>query len=548
MLRRSFIKNWAAAGLVGAVPPSTIRTPAGGTGKRKPRIMFNHDGRHGMIYMYEPPIQKEEYEAGVDEFLGTPVEALMFGLGDGRTMLHDTKVGELWGHNVRQWPEPVFQRAARNARALIAAGHDPLRIICDRAHANGLLIYPALWVQMDSGERGRDVRSSDFRFDHKHLEIGAGGGIDPSFPGKTGLDFKHKEVQDERFAVIEETLTRYPVDGFDLNLNLMPYYFRPDEVEAGRKVMTSWITRVYRAVKKSGAERELAIRIPASLEKCSSVGLDIQEWIRQGIVDVLIGESHWSFWGLDQTADFRPLVAAARGSQCRVHAVLASNVDSDRRSHASIEMIRAAACNYWDQGIDGLYVGEWLGNWPFQASFYEKLREMPHPDAMAARDKVYFIPTVMGRYPKPDPALQLPRDLKVNEPVKVEWSIADDLPRWHKRGRVHKVLLRMRVLNTNELDQLSFRLNGNTLPDSLLRKINETYKLKAPRYRVFGYWYIFRLDPEHFPKRGKNRLEVTLTRRDPDLAAKISLRDVEMEIQYLRGKNFGRDQDPDLET
>ena len=38
-------------------------------------------------------MQKEEYEAAVDELLGTPVEALVFSLGEGRTMLHDTKAG-----------------------------------------------------------------------------------------------------------------------------------------------------------------------------------------------------------------------------------------------------------------------------------------------------------------------------------------------------------------------------------------------------------------------------------------------------------------------
>ena len=43
----------------------------------KPRFMFYHDGRHPLIYMYEPPIEKEEYEAGVDELVGTPVEAII---------------------------------------------------------------------------------------------------------------------------------------------------------------------------------------------------------------------------------------------------------------------------------------------------------------------------------------------------------------------------------------------------------------------------------------------------------------------------------------
>ena len=73
---------------------------------KKPRIYFHNDGRHPLIYMYEPPMQKEEFEAAVDELLGTPVEALVFSLGEGRTMLHDTQAGELWGHNVDKWPPP----------------------------------------------------------------------------------------------------------------------------------------------------------------------------------------------------------------------------------------------------------------------------------------------------------------------------------------------------------------------------------------------------------------------------------------------------------
>ena len=53
-------------------------------------------------------MQKEEYEAAVDELVGTPVDTLMFCLGDGRTVLHDTKVGELWGHNVDKMAPHYF--------------------------------------------------------------------------------------------------------------------------------------------------------------------------------------------------------------------------------------------------------------------------------------------------------------------------------------------------------------------------------------------------------------------------------------------------------
>ena len=517
----------------------------------QPRIMFYHDGRHPLIYMYEPPMQKEEYEAGVDELVGTPVDALMFCLGDGRTVLHNTKVGEIWGHNVKKWSHLTFHRAHRNARCLIRAGHDPLRLICDRAHAKGLLVYPTLLVQQGRGEPGQDVRCSNFRFENAHLEIGAGGDLDPDFPGLTCLDFKHEEVREERFALIEETLNTYPVDGFELQLNYTPYYFHPDDVEAGRKIMTAWIGRVCRAVKNSGPERELAIRIPASIEGCLQVGLDVREWLRRGIVDVLIGQTFSGPELLDATVDFRSLVEAVKGTSCRVHAALHSHVDSDRLAEATIEMIRAATCNYWAQGVDGLYLAHWFGNWPYPASFYEKLRELPHPDIMAPRDKHYYVPTETGRYPRPvtEPGvdMDLPAALDVDKPTRVRFRTSDDLPHWHKTGRVHDVLLRVRIMNTTERDRLRFRLNNKDLPAEHLRKINQMYRMSAPRYRTgSGYWFVYRTDRAHWPGKGLNTLEVTLLKRDPDITSQIYLRDVELEVKYLMGKNFHRGQDPDL--
>ena len=253
-----------------------------------PRIMYYHDGRHPLIYMYEPPMQKEEYEQAVDELVGTPVEALMFCLGDGRTVLHDTKVGELWGTINEKWDHIIFRRAHQNAKRFIEAGNDPLRIVCDRARAKGIKIYPTLLVQQGSGEFGVDMRTSSFRLDNKHLEIGAGGDLDPTAPGLDCLDFKHEEVRQERFELIEETLKNYDIDGFELQMNYLPYYFHPDGVEAGRDIMTAWIRRVYEAVKESGSQRELAIRIPNSIEDCLAKGMDLREWIGQGMATLEI--------------------------------------------------------------------------------------------------------------------------------------------------------------------------------------------------------------------------------------------------------------------
>lgn len=554
MRRRSFLHR-TAAGAAGALPVAMAQTPevrASGA-RQRPKIMFYHDGRHPLIYMYEPPMQKEEYEAAVDELVGTPVQAIMFGMGDGRTVLHDTKVGELWGHRVEKWPHTIFRRAHQNARMLIDSGHDPLRIVCDRAHQKGMLLYPTLLVQLGSGNEN-DVRTSNFRLRNRHLEIGARGGIDPSFPKGSLhlLDFKQSEARRERYALIEETLTRYPVDGFELQLNYGTHYFRPDEIDEGRKIMTEWIADVSRAVRKSGASRELAVRVPGSLEGCWSVGLDVKEWIRRGLVDVVVPQIFGGPELIDATFDVRAFVAAAKGSGTRIHPTLQSDVDSDRIGQAPIEMIRAAASNYWAQGVDGLYLSHWFNRWPYQASFYEILREIPHPDVMAPKDKFYSIPTASHRHQNPaeglEPGLkmQLPVTLAESTRAEVRFPVADDPARWAKVGRLHEVLLRVRLTDTTELDRYEFRFNGRVLDPAGNRRINETYKMVSPRYRVFGYWYIWRLNQADWPVTGTNRFEVTLTRRDPAIVPPVKLRDVELEIKYKMGKNFHRGQDPDL--
>ena len=513
----------------------------------KPRIMFYHDGRHPHIYRYEPPMQKEEYQACIDELVGTPIEAVMFCLGEGRTVLHDTKVGELLGHNVDKWDHLVFHRAHQNAKGLIEAGHDPLRIVCERAHEKGLLLYSTLLVQ-NFGPEVATVRCSNFRWENRHLEIGARGDLNPDTPWIDGLDFKHQEVQDERFALIEETLNEYPVDGFELQLNNYPRYFHPDEVDAGIGVMTDWIGRVHEAVKRSGTDRELVIRVLASLEDALSIGLDLETWVKWRIVDALVGEPFSAPHRIDPNTDFRPLAALVNGSACRCIAAIHSHVDSDRLAEAPISMVRAAACNYWEQGIDGLYLAQWFPHWPYQADFYERLREIPHPDIMEAKDKYYYIPTENARPHEPWVSTQLPIKMEVNKPVTAKFTISDNLPRWDKIGRVHAVLLRVGIAGTTELDRIRFSFNGKALPESILRKINQMYRMSGPRNRSGPtYWFIFRLDRAHFPQRGENTLEVTLLERAPDLLGDVALRDVELELKYLMGRNFHRGfVDPDL--
>jgi hypothetical protein len=41
--------------------------------------------------------------------------------------------------------------------------------------------------------------------------------------------------------------------------------------------------------------------------------------------------------------------------------------------------------------VDGFYVDHGFYNWPYDASFYEKLRKLPFAEVLAPRDKSYSV-------------------------------------------------------------------------------------------------------------------------------------------------------------
>ena len=167
----------------------------------------------------------------------------------------------------------------------------------------------------------------------------------------------------------------------------------------------------------------------------------------------------------DPGHDWRPLVEAAAGTPARVFASVYSHLNSDRLSEAPIAMVRAAAANAWAQGVDGLYVNQWFYNWPYDASFYEKLRELPFAEVLAPRDKSYWVPGGgPERLEDGAPPPQLPLPLAAGGHGEVCFEIADDVAGMAAAGRLHSCLLRLRLTGATEQDRLRVSLNGVRSP------------------------------------------------------------------------------------
>ena len=77
--------------------------------------------------------------------------------------------------------------------------------------------------------------------------------------------------------------------------------------------------------------------------------------------------------------------------------------------------------------------------------------------------------------------------MEIDRSVTTKFIVSDSLPRWDKVGRVHEVLLRVGIAGTTELDRIRFSLNGKQLPESILRKINQMYRMSGPRKPIRSY-------------------------------------------------------------
>ena len=160
---------------------------------------------------------------------------------------------------------------------------------------------------------------------------------------------------------------------------------------------------------------------------------------------------------------------------------------------------------------------------------------------METRDKHYHLLTQPGRGAE-DTVLQtrapLPAELEVGRPVRLDFTISDDLPRWGFGGTGPSGAAEDPGEADDRVGPLAVSVERAELPEDSLRKINHMYKMHAPRQRISGYWFVYTLERGHWPKKGANRMEITLLERDPEVTKPIRIRDLELETRYLMGKNF----------
>ena len=105
------------------------------------------------------------------------------------------------------------------------------------------------------------------------------------------------EIRDLAFGFIEEVCRNYDVDGVELDFFRHLCYFKSTAMggaasDEERDMMTDLMRRVRKMTEEVGIERGrpilVAVRVPDSVGFCRDMGFDIEKWMREGLVDILI--------------------------------------------------------------------------------------------------------------------------------------------------------------------------------------------------------------------------------------------------------------------
>lgn len=269
----------------------------------------------------------------------------------------------------------------------------------------------------------------------------------------------------------------------------------------------------------------IGARIFPTEELNRQTGLDVDTWLREGLVDY-VAPAVYSAFVLDANMPIDWLVNAAHEQDISVYGVLQPFCTNERRrfqalKHSTPAMIRAAAANFLELGTDGFYT--WHLPWPLGAVERGILTELGHPDLMEELDKQYFLRR-RAEGASFEYETFLPLEIP-SHPVKgyqIPFSIADD----PHNDRIHHVQLRMNVANVVSADTLEVFLNGRSLAGETCTR---TLDGRIAPYREF--WLEFELETVR-PQRGRNILEISLKRRPPGLAGLITINDVEVIVEY----------------
>ena len=532
---------------------------------RKRRIIYNNDGddalfaRDGLEHEHDVAEALAVRTSGelVDDFLNARSTPLIGSQVDsnwyascmaGLTFSHHTKLGGFYG---KELPQELVDRY----------GRDTLQVQLDFSRENGMEAVWALRMNdvhdaFPMGSRRWHYGLARFKVEHPECMIGKEGDWerfanevdDTDKRGWTKLDFAMPIVRDHIFSIIREVAQNYDVDAIGMEFFKYYPFFRESRegkpVEAEHvEIMTDLLRQIRKVADEEGDKRGrpilLAAHTPPTLAHSRFVGLDLETWLSEELIDQLMpgglresvfcdshadmiefGHRHevpvypclpWAFWDrwvyLDlaqgKHRSFDSYIETLYGGQPD-RLGKPSYILEFNRWEGTFAAWRGAAMNLFNDGADGLYIFNPALGRP------EWWREIGDPATMAGKDKLFGVDRFPGESGNVEQV-----ELTQGRPVRMSFLVGEDT------AGSSQLRLRAHLWDLTSNDDIAVQLNGKQLEG-----LQITDAFASPEE---GQWLECGLNSDQV-KRGKNSLEMLLNKRTESQQSPLLLNGIQLAV------------------
>lgn len=353
---------------------------------KKRRIIFNNDGNEP-VYKLKEATPEALLKVRTSPLEGSQVDAIFYCTWSSgfSYFTHNTKVGSVFTE--------TRDRLSNNKTAeLIARGHDPLTVMADWCRDHDVELF---WsFRMNDTHDASSAWYGPLLFPplkKQHPEWLVGSKTKKPRNGRwTAVDFTHSEICDLAFQYVKEVCENYDVDGVELDyFRHLNYFKRVSWGEPAGKQELEQLNQLMRRIRKMteqiGQQRGkpilVAIRVPDSVEYARVLGLDVETWLKEDLVDIL------TVTGYFRLNPWKTSVALGHKYDVPVYAGLSESRQKDktaRKVYASNAGFRGRALNAWNQGVDGVYLFNSFD------PHHPLWRELGNPEQLKSLPKVYF--------------------------------------------------------------------------------------------------------------------------------------------------------------
>jgi len=439
--------------------------------QRDRKLLVNNDG--GDVLNGAEHTPQGLLDVQTSGLAGTQVDSIVYttrssGFG---LFTHNTQVGEIFTSTGGRYVNNMTQD-------LINQGTDVLKVMSRFSRANNIELFWSMRMNDThdaSGESGL-YAFPQLKVDHPEWLMGTSTKR-PAHGAWSAVDYGVAEIRNLALAYVKEICQNYDIDGVELDFFRHPFFFRSHTsggkaTQADRAQMTQLMRDIRTMTEQVGMERGrpilLAIRVPDSVGYCRDVGLDLNQWMREGLIDLMSVSCYF------RAEEWRASVALGHQYNVPVYASL-----SETRMTGPAGEIRASFDSYmgrasaaWAEGVDGVYMFNYsddrspLWNLAGDPATLEGVNKIYTTGARSVR---YMFRSLAGGLDYLNRTVVSPErtmSIAPGQTRTIPLTIGDDLA--DRTPEDARVRLRLQTANLPNADRLGVRLNGQLLTGGVL--------------------------------------------------------------------------------